>query len=157
LVAKTGADLEDRIIGADVKQVRHQRHDIRRLVVTPRYASFDAQTVAMSLDGLRGTMTCQPPEISCPLTRRASNASGGGGLENGNRCDATRVASRIPARLYPVHRSRFDVAVAVRVRTSCRVGPSAYVRSRRGAIIPHITRTTIAPTIAPIKPAPSPA
>ena len=50
LVAKTGADLEDRVIGSDVKQVRHQRRDIRRLVVTPRYASFDAQTVAMSLD-----------------------------------------------------------------------------------------------------------
>jgi len=32
-----------------------------------------------------------------------------------------------------------------------------YVRSRRGAIIPHTTRTMIASTIAPMKPAPSPA
>ena len=34
--------------------------------------------------------------------------------------------------------------------------PSAYVRSIRGAINPHTTRTMIAPTIAPMKPAPSP-
>jgi hypothetical protein len=66
------------------------------------------------------------------------------------------VKSTAMHRLKPSRNARSHAGSITSV-SSCSVGPSAYVRSRRGAIIPHITRTMIAPTIAPMKPAPSPA
>src|SRR4029077_14676952 len=45
----------------------------------------------------------------------------------------------------------------VKMQRSDAKKPSAYVRPRRGAMNPHTARTMIAPTIAPMKPAFSPA
>ncbi len=53
-------------------------------------------------------------------------------------------------RLFAVKRSAIKIVALVR-----KMRRRAYVRSKRGAMNPHTVRIIIAPTIAPMNPAPS--
>ena len=67
-------------------------------------------------------------------------------------------------RLYPRNQTsplcaigKHSIASSAKAIRTLPIVAVAYVRSKRGATNPHNTRTMIAPTIAPMKPAPSPA
>jgi hypothetical protein len=70
--------------------------------------------------------------------------------------NAAKIAGSVVRETY---RSNCNVTLTAmhRLKPSSCKKPCAYVRPRRGAMNPHTARTMIAPTIAPMKPAFSPA
>ena len=79
------------------------------------------------------------------------------------RGEADDYGSNCNVKLTALHRLKpssnaksHEGSITAWLRSSLQSTADAYVRSRRGAMNPHTTRTMIAPTIAPMKPAFSP-